>query len=287
MNDAVINGPRWTNIYGLYGLQFGAVQIFQETLPQYVRDESTRKITVSPVWANATDRFVYFFFSPEEYRDRIIVDGLDTFLLRKQDISPRDLFVWTADEFSRAQESGKFKSLDIEKIIPYPDGNPGFYIVRMQYADNVDDIFASEKLARSQPEEAVINLDGQDVLVTYSRTDGGDIENIFDGDPHSLMRSLEANPTIVELDFPEARRLTGLDLTTATMQDFTVTLKLFDDPEGSPVIIEDNFKGLQSDPTVSFNFENEPSTVRKLIVEIKHNTLEDPTHIHIRELNLR
>ena len=30
MNDAVINGPRWTNIYGLYGLQYGAVQIFQE-----------------------------------------------------------------------------------------------------------------------------------------------------------------------------------------------------------------------------------------------------------------
>lgn len=287
LNDAVVNGPLWTDIYGLYGLQYGAEQIFQDTLPQYVRDPNTRYITVTPVWANGTDRYVYFFFTPEEWKNRIFVDGIDTYLFRKQDLSPQDLFVWTIDEYKKALDSGKFKTIDIEKIIPYPNEEPGFYVVRMKYADNIDEIFAAEKAARSQLIEEDITLDGQTIHVNYSRIDGGNLQNIFDGDPYTLMRGLEANPMIVQLEFPVARTLTGLDLTTATMTDFTVTIKLYGQDSVNPVIYEQNFKNLPSDPTTNFNFDRGPENVKKLVVEIKHNTLEDPTHIHIRELKLR
>ena len=182
INDAVINGPLWTNVYGLYGLQYGAVQIFEETLPQYVKDVNNRRITITPVWANAADRYVDFFFTPKEYRDRLFVDGVDTYLLRKQDLNPHDLFVWTAEEYKRAVDSGKFKSIDVEQIIHYPNGEPGFFVVRMQYADNIDEIFAAEKEARNQPLEENIELDGQTVRVKYSRPDGGELTNIFDND---------------------------------------------------------------------------------------------------------
>jgi hypothetical protein len=287
INDAVINGPLWTDIYGLYGLQYGAVQIFEETLPQYVKDVNNRRITITPVWANAADRFVDFFFTPEEYRDRLFVDGIDTYLLRKQDLSPQDLFVWTAEEYKRAVDSGKFKSIDVEKIIPYPNGEPGFFVVRMQYADNIDEIFTAEKEARNQPVEENIELDGQPVHVVYSRPDGGELANIFDRDTNTLMRGLEANPFIVQLDFSEARPISGFDLTTATMDDFTVTASVFDAEGNPPTVYENDYKNLPSDPTVNFNFENGPQIVKKLIVEITHHTLEDPTHIHIRELRLR
>ena len=287
LNDAVINGPLWTNIYGLYGLQYGAVQIFEETLPQYVKDVNNRRITITPVWANATDRFVDFFFTPEEYRKRLFVDGIDTYLLRKQDLDPHDLFVWTAEEYKRAVDSGKFKSIDVEQIIHYPNGEPGFFVVRMQYADNIDEIFAAEKEARNQPVEESIELDGQIVRVLYSRPDGGELTNIFDKDSKSLMRGLEANPFIVQLDFTEPRPISGFDLTTATMDDFSVTARVFDAEGNPPTVYENNYKDLPSDPTVDITFENGPQFVKTLIVEITHHTLEDPTHIHIRELQLR
>lgn len=287
LNDAVINGPLWTNVYGLYGLQYGAVQIFEETLPAYVQDKSVRNIIVSPVWANATNRFVEFFFSAEEGRNRIAIEGLDTYLLRKQDIDSSDLFVWTTEEYQRAVESGKFKSIKVEKVIPYPSGEPGFFVARMQYADNIDEIFAAEKEARSKPIEEEIELDGQLVRVTYSRIDGGELNNIFDNDVKTLMRGLEANPFIVQLEFDEPRSINTVDLTTATMKDFTIILRAYGGTNDSPVIYENNYKDLPPDPMVSINLENGPLSVKKLIVEIKHHTLEDPTNIHIRELQFR
>jgi hypothetical protein len=101
------------------------------------------------------------------------------------------------------------------------------------------------------------------------------------------MRGLEANPFIVQLEFDEPRSIKTVDLTTATMKDFTVILKAYEGTGDSPVIYENNYKDLPPDPTVNINLENGPQSVKKLIVEIKHNTREDPTNIHIRELGLR
>jgi hypothetical protein len=287
LNDAVVNGPLWTDIYGLYGLQFGTEEIFQETLPKYVKDPEIRRITVTPVWANATDRFVHFFFKPEEWQNRIFMVGIDTYLTRKQDLSLKDLFVWTPEEYNKALESGKLEIPKIEKIIPYPNGNPGFYVVRMNYVDNIDEIFRAEKLARSKLIEEDINVDGENLHVGHSLLDGGELKNIFDGNPGTLMRALEANPMIVQLEFPKSRTVTSLDLTTATMQDFTVSIKLFSDALKDPIIYEENFKDSPSDPTTHFNFDRGPSNINKIIIEILNITLEDPTHIHIRELKIR
>ena len=286
MNDAIINGPFWTNVYGLYGLQYGAVQIFQDTLPSYVNDSNTRNIVVSPVWANATDRFVDFFFTKEQSR-RIYIDGVDTYLLRKEDISLQDVFVWTADEYQRVLESGKFDPVEVEKVILYPNGEPGFYVVRMKYVDNIDEVFAAEKAERSKPTVEEIELDGQPVTVTYSRLDGGELSNIFDGDKNSLMRGLEANPFLIQLEFSEPRIISGFDLTTASMDDFTVTTKVYIDENSEPTVYEENFKDSPPDPTVQIDINPEKQPITKLVIEIKHNTLEDPTHIHIRELKLR
>jgi hypothetical protein len=287
LNDAIINGPLWTEVYGLHGLQYGAVQIFEETLPTYVHDDGVRKIIVTPVWANATDRFVEFFFSSEEDRNRISIEGLGAYLLRKLDLDPSDLFVWTSEEYKMAVESGKFKSINVEKVIPYPNGEPGFFVVRMQYADNIDEILAAEKEARSQPMEEEVELDGQRVHVMYSRIDGGELKNIFDNNPKTLMRGLEANPFIIQLEFDEPKSVRTVDLTTATMNDFTVTVKAYGETDETPTIYENNYKDLPSDPTVSIDLENGPQSVKKIIIEIKHNTLEDPTNIHIRGLQLR
>ena len=101
------------------------------------------------------------------------------------------------------------------------------------------------------------------------------------------MRGLEANPFMVQLDFSEPRPISGFDLTTATMNDFTVKASVFDAEGNPPTIYENSYTGLPSDPTVNFVFKNGPQIIKTLKVEITHHTLEDPTHIHIRELHLR
>ena len=59
-----------------------------------------------------------------------------------------------------SQASRKFVLLPPERIMAYPDGQPGFYFVRMRYADNVDAVFAAERQARQALKEDGATLDG-------------------------------------------------------------------------------------------------------------------------------
>ncbi len=60
--------------------------------------------------------------------------------------------------------------------------------------DNVQEIFDREAIVRAQPEDTIIRLFDQDVLVSHSLLDIGHISNAFDGDSNTLIRGLEANP---------------------------------------------------------------------------------------------
>jgi hypothetical protein len=87
----------------------------------------------------------------------------------------------------------------VEQVVPYPDGTPGFYLARLQYAPDADQIFAAEQEARRQLVESEVTLDSKPMRMRYSQTDMGLPEQIFDGDKFTLIRGLEANPFILEL----------------------------------------------------------------------------------------
>src|SRR3712207_7462700 len=46
--------------------------------------------------------------------------------------------------------SGKFSSVQIDRTLDYPDGTPGFYFVRLEYAPDFGEIAAREREARRQ-----------------------------------------------------------------------------------------------------------------------------------------
>ena len=69
--------------------------------------------------------------------------------------------------------------------------------------------------------------------------------------------------------------------------DFVVTAKLFADEHAEPKVYTQEFRGLPPDPQIEMAFDDAPSTVRKLRLEVLQ--LQPPTdvHIHVRELKFR
>jgi hypothetical protein len=206
-------------------------------------------------------------------------------LFSRQSLNESDYLILTQPEFAQAIASPKFKNIQIVKLLNYPDGTPGFYIIHLAYADNADEIFTQEKIARSQPEEGEVVIDNQMVKIKYSRLDMGGPENIFDGDIYTLMRGLEANPFIVELDFPEPRTISQVIADFANM-DFTLTLKLYANAGQAPVVYEKTYRGEPGNPHVEIPVDQGPALVSKLRMEILSLNGGSQPHIHVRELKI-
>ncbi len=285
LNDALTNGPTWYTDYGLGGLQYGGQQIFEE-VKQVLRESPQTRIIVSPTWANGTDALLQFF-APNEAR--VQMGNIDAFMFSQLPLDDNTLLlVMTIDEYQRANVDPKFANLRIEDAhtVKYPDGRDGFYFVRLNYSAQARAIFAEEDAARRRPEEGEVIVDGQTVRAVYSRLDMGPIANAFDGDPFTLVRTVVDNPFVIMLTFPEPRTLTGVTLTTGTM-DFNaaITLTL---ANGETPTYNRNYFQTGPDPTNDFPFDAAPSgPVKTIAIAIKDLNAIGDAHLHVREIKLR
>jgi hypothetical protein len=283
LRDALVNGPTWVRDYGLGGMQYGAKQLFHDTIPGLLQSDPNVTVSVTSSWANAPDMFVQFFLTPDQ-QQRVSMLNLDYFLLDQRDLPPDMLLVMTPDEYQRAIVSPKLKSVDVEKTLPYPDGTTGFYFTRIAYSDNAAEAFAAERQQRQAVETDEIEVNGERWTVSYSALGGGQLSDMLDGDRFTLARGYEANPFVLEFVFPSPRPITGLAADFGSMDDFTVTAKLYETVDAEPVVYAENFTGLPPDPHVDLAFEGGPPTVSKVRLEILNNTAGEVANIHVREI---
>ncbi|MEA4811495.1 MAG: hypothetical protein VB108_02860 [Anaerolineaceae bacterium] len=197
--DALHNGPTWYNDYTLYGMQWGAQQIFTEIRAQLKADPST-KVIITPSWANNTDVLGRFFLGDPL---PIQFNSINSYTNKMLPIDEKNLFVLTPEEVENLEESAKFKKPLIQKIINWPDGRPGFYFLKLQYRDNAEAIFEAEAIELRKPMQDTIMLFGQEVAAEFSRIDMAKIAAAFDNDERSLTRTYEANPFLITLKFPQ------------------------------------------------------------------------------------
>jgi 4-amino-4-deoxy-L-arabinose transferase-like glycosyltransferase len=284
LRDVLVNGPTWYQDYGLYGMQYGAQQLFGEEIPRVLQQNPQAQVVLTPTWANGTDNFMRFFLTPDQ-NSRVRLDSIDAYLYQKLPVDENLTAVLTKPEYDRAAVDPKFKRVEPYKVVYYPDGSPGFYFVHLEYADQADEIFTAEKLARSQPDEAQVQIGGQNVSMKFSKLDMGGPESIFDGDFYSLMRGLEANPFIIDLTFQTPVELTGLITDLANM-DFTLKAELYEQPDGEPVVYEQTYRNIQGDPHVELTFDRGPGQISRLRLEISNLNSGETAHIHVRELRL-
>ena len=208
------------------------------------------------------------------------------FMSERRELSSDMLFVMTSDEYQQAKSSRKFSRIEVERIIPYPDGRPGFYFVRLAYADNLEEILAPEREARSRPVVENVELSGQTVEVTHSPFDAGQLRNLFDNDPFTLARGLQANPLLIEFEFVEPREIRGVAATFGSM-DFTLTATLMGQGGADPVVYSQTFRALPPDPRVELAFDRGPERVSGVRLEILQLNVGSETHIHVREIQFK
>ena len=285
LNDALRNGPLWFRDYGLGGMQYGAFQIF-DIMQQYRQVHPETKIISSPTWANGGDVLPRFFVDDFSSFQIASVQG---YILQKLPLDNNTLFIMTPQEYDIARTSPRLTNIKVERIVPYPDGAPGFYFVRLRYADHVDEVFAAEKEARQVLRESTLRINGQNVRVRHSYLDGDfqdqSIAQVFDNDPLTLAKTFEANPFVIELTFPEPRMLTGFSIRIGAA-NLKITLKCYSKPGTQPIIYKFEMQGTRRQPERSFDLPA-PTRIQILQVEVLDPKPNDQTKVHIWDLTLR
>lgn len=293
--DALAHGPTWFPDYGLYGMQYGARQV-TDAVKEYLADAPGTPIIISPNWANGIIELMRFFL-PYEPLGRvegdlqslqspppIYIASIDWYLNNHLPIHEKTLFVLTPEDYQNATTSGKFEDINVERVIPYPNGAPGFYFVRLRYVDDIDAILAAEAETRQQLNTEHVALGSTDLIVRHSRLDMGAIGNIFDDDPDTLIRTQQANPAFIEITFPVPRQLRGITLNVGTLTG-NIKAQVFTSLQETPVEFTSYVDTTIDHPEARLDFAGE-YTVQILRIEIEDITRPDFTHIHLWEVRL-
>jgi 4-amino-4-deoxy-L-arabinose transferase-like glycosyltransferase len=279
LRDALHNGPFWSSDYSLGGMQFGGQQV-SEAIKTILTEMPGKRLELSPSWANGTDTIIRFFFNdPLPFAVGSIQGYLDQF---RPELN-NTLFVMTPEEFHQVVQSPKVRDFRILKILPYPNGQPGFYFVRLNYVENIASILEMERESRRQFQEETILLQGQPALVKYSYLDMGPISNIFDGNENTLIRTMEANPLQVQVVFERPRLINQLSvrvggtptaihyslLDTSGFMFYTGNVELDETPDPRDAELE------------TPKSKNE---VAQVLIEVKNVRDNEPAHVHLWEV---
>jgi hypothetical protein len=281
LRDAVINGPVWYDDYGLGGMQYGGKELFGETR-QFLKENPGTFMVITPSWANGADILARFFYDdPQPFQ----LGSIDGYINQKQTITPNTVFVVAPEELVRLKDTGKFTNLRILKTMPYPNGKPGFYFIKVDYVPNIDDIFKAEKASRLSFNESTMNLeDGTPLRIRYSALDMGPILNAFDGNDGTLIRSEQANPLRMQLFFNDPK-----DIRTVAVRvggtPTEVTAEVYLPGVNTPLIFKSEKPETPDPRDVVIDFGRLLNASR---VDISTRSVRDgePAHVHIWDIRL-
>ncbi len=281
LRDALVNGPLWETDYGLGGMQYGAQQLF-DAVRQTVAEDPGRKIVLSPSWANGTNNLVLFFFDdPAPFT----LGSIEGYLVEKQPLDHQTLFITTPAEYRLANQSGKLTGLVVERTLPCPNGQPCFYFLHASYVKNIDEILAAEKAARAVLQEFQVEVAGETALVRHSYLDMGTIQELFDGDPDSLIRTLEANPLVVDLTFSRPRSLKGVTVKVGGPPT-QLTVELYD--EADRLLMLQSVEVPDSPNPRDLDLSLRPgAAVRRVRLQVRNTDEGEPAHVHAWEVTFR
>ncbi len=280
LNDALTNGPLWYQNYTLDGMQYGAQQLFG-VARQYAQAHPDSKLIISPVWTNGTD-VVKRFFVPDELN--VDLGSVTGYMFQRLPLDDKTVFVVVPEEFQQVINSGKFKTVNVEQTLSYPNGQPGFYFIRLAYVDNIDQILEAEHQQRLKLQEVILPINGEWTQVGYNMLDMGPIDNVFDGNEATLARTLEANPFVIQLDFTKPRALSGLKFYIGgTNAQIKVTLFSAGLPPAEFTLEK---QGSVADPRAELDF-GQTYTVQRLRLEYKDLSQGEPGHVHLWEIGFK
>jgi hypothetical protein len=240
-------------------------------------------VILSASWSNGTDMVARFFAGDVRPYQMGSIDGwIDDY----RAIDPGTVFVMIPEEFKRMQESAKFTDIKIDQTVNYPDGSPGFRFVQLRYVDNIQDIFKAESDARRVlTEETALLQDGSQVNVAYPSLDMGQLKDLFDNNPATLIRTREANPLKLIVTFANPHPLQSMTaLVGGTPTRLTITLMVNGQTQPLSFSQDADQSPNPRDMTIEFG---QAYDVVQATVEVLSINDSEPAHVHLWELSFK
>lgn len=198
--DVLHNSTRWFDNIGASGVQFGATRLFP-VLQEELHRQPDAALIISPNWAMNVHLLTRLFLGDTK---KVRFDSIYDLARHKQDLPPQHLIVVTDEEYHFTINNPKFSNIQVLRAVPYNDTRNAFYLLRLEYSPQIDELLAAEFMERSQLLTAQIMIDGQPVTVNYTRCGGCPVEQAFDG-LDTLYITDEVNPAVLQLLYPEPR----------------------------------------------------------------------------------
>jgi len=272
--DATRNGPTWYSDYSLYGMQWGGQQLSAKTL-EFKQTHPQAQLTLSPTWANNTDVIMrYFLGDPLP----VTMGTLDAHNTTHLPFGDEEVFILPPEEYAALKENPKFADITVLDLLAYPDGKPGFYFVSLDYAEGAQAVFDAELAERRQPRLEQVELLGQTVEVTYPLLDIGEIQDAFDDDRATLIRTFEANPLNLTLTFSKPVVLQTLTVWLGNVRS-AIRVELIDD-QSLPHSFESFDAGTEAIHPIKVDF-GEKLTVKSLNLNLESLDEREPVHVHL------
>ncbi|MBG0770613.1 MAG: glycosyltransferase family 39 protein [Anaerolineaceae bacterium] len=278
--DALTNGATWYDNYGLDGIQYGARQVFPRAAEIAQTDPDTT-VYVSSTWANGSDVLLRYF---ADGIPNLQMGNINAWALDYRPLDNTMLFVMTEDDLDFIHTCGKFTDITIEETLSYPDGSLGFAFVRLTYVPEILEILADEREARQALVTSELLLNGQQVTVANSVLDMNEIGHAFDGDPTTLIRTLEANPLKIVLSFPEPTSLQSATLLIGGPPTRITVIALLEGEELAALSEEVGQAPVTREVNLTFADE---LTVDEIRIEVLSVNDGDVSHVHLWEVTLR
>ena len=278
--SALTGSRNWRQDYGREGLQFGAPQVYGAA-QAYADSHPQRKILVWSEWSNDPDA-LRRFFAPY-HLERIQNGFLDPYLTQRDPAIGQYAFLLSANTYEQIQTSDKFDIVLIDSIL-YPNGQPAFSLVELAYTPQFEQILAQESAERRTLVSGEVKLGSETVIVRYSALDIGVPANLFDNSRVSLVRTAAANPLVVELIFPQPRRLQGALLLLGA-EPIKITAILNDDDGSKRLVysLQTEASDTMKETLVDFNGTHLVSSLR---LEVLDEEAGEPAHVHLWEIQL-
>ncbi len=274
--DSLRDGPTWYADYGLNGMQWGAREVF-DAVRRYRERYPRAWVLLSPVWANGTENLVQFFAPDDE---NVLMANVDWLRNVRRELPAETRLIMTEDEYRSAAADPRFTRIRVEETIPYPDGRPGFRVATLAYAPNLEALLAAESEARHRLVSGKVSVGGETLSLSHSSFDIGGLEHLFDGNPDSLVRTEQANPAVLVVDFPAPRPWRGFKLTTGCIDfDLNVTVS----GPAAEASASRQFRNLPPDSEVEFLLP-EVDVVSRVRIEVRDPHVEEPAKVHLRDL---
>ncbi len=272
-------GTPYSN-FGLYGMQWGARQVFDQIRESMASDPDA-VYAISSGWANNPRSFGEFFLTPAE-RERIWwFTPRDLVTMELDEVNPSTVFVMSSEDYRAVLERPELEVGGPLAILHYPNGEPGFHFLHIAYSEQARKLIEARRYPRRSLVEDEVTTLGERWKILRPELDDGVIGNAFDGDLMTYVRTRDAQMAIVVIKFPSPRSVDGVRLH-LWYDDYDLGLRVV---RTSGEVVETGAKW-SSPVELTATELRFPETVPDVaFVEITVTKKHD-AHVHVREIEM-